>query len=141
MDVLDAAAGPGEPDSPDEPLAFRIRLFRDSGQVRPEVAAFVAAELVALAAEGHTVTEESAGLLTSHLLMALTRLLDGEPIAGSDADGQIAAELSGHPTALARARAVALRAGRELGAVLPESEVNFLGMHLAVLAQRSTHRS
>ncbi|MFC7308784.1 PRD domain-containing protein [Streptomyces monticola] len=123
----------------DDQLALRIQLFRDSGQVRPEVADFVAAELAALDAEGRTVTEESAGMLTSHLMMALTRLVNGEPIEQFLTDEQVAAELSGHPEAVERARAVSVRAQEALGAALPESEVNFLGMHLAVLTQRSTH--
>lgn len=114
-------------------LARRIRLFRESGRVRPEVAEFVTAELAALAAEGRRVTEDSAGMLTSHLLMALTRVLDGEPVAEFCADAAVAAELAGHPEAVARARAVAVRAGRELGATLPRSEINFLALHLAVL--------
>ncbi|GAA1371120.1 transcriptional antiterminator [Streptomyces beijiangensis] len=118
-------------------LAQRIRLFRESGQVRPEVADFVAGELEALASEGRTVTEETAGMLTSHLLMALTRLLDGESIEQFLTDEQVAAELAGHPDAVERARAVSVRALRELGAPLPDSEINFLGMHLAVLAQVS----
>lgn len=117
----------------DPALARRVRLFRDSGQVRPEVASFVSAELAALAVEGCGVTEESAGMLTSHLLMALTRLVDGEAIAEFRTDAAVAAELAGCPRAVERARAVATRAGRELGAVLPESEIRFLALHLAVL--------
>ncbi|TJZ46299.1 transcriptional antiterminator [Streptomyces piniterrae] len=117
----------------DSQLARRIRLFRESGRVRPEVTAFVTAELAALAAEGHRVTEDSAGMLTSHLMMALTRLLDGEPVTEFRTDGAVAAELADHPDAVARARAVAVRAGRELGAALPRSEINFLALHLAVL--------
>ncbi|MEV5123562.1 transcriptional antiterminator [Streptomyces decoyicus] len=115
----------------DSRLARRIRLFRDSGQVRPEVAAFVTAELETLAAEGRPVTEDSAGMLTSHLLMALTRLLDGATVgpAGTEA---VAEELAAHPEALARARAVAIRAENELGASLPGPEVHFLALHLAV---------
>ncbi|MBU3862770.1 PRD domain-containing protein [Streptomyces sp. 4503] len=119
-------------------LAQRIRLFTESGQVRWEVAEFVASELEALAADGRPVTEESAGMLTSHLMMALTRLLDGESIEKTSADEQIAAELDSHPEAVAGARAVAERAERQLGAALPDSEINFLAMHLAVLAQRPT---
>ncbi|MFJ2112513.1 MULTISPECIES: transcriptional antiterminator [unclassified Streptomyces] len=119
----------------DDRLALRIRLFHETGRVRPEVAAFVTAELDALAAEGRAVTEDTAALLTGHLLMALTRLLDGTPVAPSDTDGRIAAELAGHPGALARARAVSARAERELGAPLPDAEINFLGLHLAVLAR------
>ncbi|WP_030978798.1 PRD domain-containing protein [Streptomyces sp. NRRL S-1824] len=121
----------------DDQLALRIRLFREGGQVKPEVADFVAAELAALEADGRTVTEASAGMLTSHLMMALTRLLDGEPIEQFLTDDQVAAELAGHPHAVARARAISARAEHELGAALPDSEINFLGMHLAVLAQHS----
>ncbi|MFI1017354.1 transcriptional antiterminator [Streptomyces sp. NPDC020965] len=122
----------------DDQLSERIRIFRESGQVRPEVVDFVTAELTALTAEGRPVTEATAGMLTSHLMMALNRLLDGEPIADFPTDDQVAAELAGHPDAVDRARAVADRAHRELGAALPDSEINFLGLHLAVLATRPT---
>ncbi|MFI6943534.1 PRD domain-containing protein [Streptomyces sp. NPDC050418] len=122
----------------DDQLALRIQLFRESGQVRPEVADFVTAELAALSDRGRTVTEESAGMLTSHLMMALTRLLAGEPIEQFLTDDQVEAELAGHPEALAGAREVSARAATALGAELPDSEVNFLAMHLAVLAQHST---
>ena len=120
----------------DDLLAQRIQLFREGGQVRPEVADFVTGELTALADEGRPVTEESAGMLTSHLMMALTRLLDGEAIEEFAADEQIAAELADRPAAVARARTTAERARDTLGAALPESEINFLAMHLAVLDQR-----
>ncbi|OKJ05040.1 transcriptional antiterminator [Streptomyces sp. CB01249] len=121
----------------DDQLALRLQLFREGGQIKPEVADFVTAELAALEAEGNTVTEATAGMLTSHLMMALTRLLNGEAIEQFLTDDQVAAELAGHPQAVDRARAVAERARHELGAALPESEVNFLGMHLAVLAQQT----
>ncbi|RFU83354.1 PRD domain-containing protein [Streptomyces triticagri] len=121
----------------DDRLALRIQLFRDGGQVRPEVADFVTAELDTLAAEGKAVTEDTAGMLTSHLMMALTRLVDGEPIEEFRTDEQVAAELAGHPEAVTRARELAARAAGRLGAELPESEVNFLGLHLAVLARQS----
>ncbi|MEV6476577.1 PRD domain-containing protein [Streptomyces sp. NPDC051657] len=121
----------------DDQLALRIQLFREGGQVKPEVADFVAAELAALEAEGHLVTEATASMLTSHLMMAIGRLLNGEPIEQFLTDDQVAAELADHPEAVARARAVAARAERELGAALPGSEINFLGMHLAVLPRHS----
>ncbi|MFD0036832.1 PRD domain-containing protein [Streptomyces anulatus] len=121
----------------DDQLALRIQLFREGGQVKPEVVDFVAAELTSLEAEGHLVTEATAGMLTSHLMMAIGRLLNGEPIEQFLTDDQVAAELADHPDAVARAHAVAARAERELGAALPASEINFLGMHLAVLARQS----
>ncbi|MFJ7414014.1 PRD domain-containing protein [Streptomyces sp. NPDC098077] len=121
----------------DDQLALRIQLFREGGQVKPEVADFVAAELAALEAEGHLVTEATAAMLTSHLMMAIGRLLNGEPIEQFLTDDQVAAELADHPEAVTRAREASARAERELGAALPESEINFLGMHLAVLARQS----
>ncbi|MEV0776992.1 transcriptional antiterminator [Streptomyces sp. NPDC050433] len=124
----------------DDQLALRIQLFREGGQVRPDVAVFVTDELDALAAEGRTVTEATAGTLTSHLVSALTRLLDGEPIADFPTDSEIAAELAGHPEAVARARAVSVRAASELGAALPDSEISFLGLHLALLDRNSPPR-
>ncbi|WP_052864937.1 PRD domain-containing protein [Streptomyces niger] len=121
-------------------LALRIQVFRDSGQAPPQVMRFVEEELGALAAEGHTVTEDTAGMLTSHLVMALTRLLNGEPIEQFLTDEEVAAELAGHPDAVERARAVSLRAERELGATLPDSEINFLAMHLALLHKNAVRR-
>ncbi|MBC9711648.1 PRD domain-containing protein [Streptomyces sp. TRM66268-LWL] len=122
----------------DEQLALRIRLFRESGQVRPDVADFVTAELTALEAEGRPVTDDTAGMLTSHLMMALTRLLTDEPIEEFLTDEQVRAELAAHPGAVARAREIAERAAGALGARLPDSEVNFLALHLAVLAQQTS---
>ncbi|MER6502759.1 transcriptional antiterminator [Streptomyces sp. NPDC001455] len=121
----------------EERLALRLQLFRDGGQVESRVVDFVADELDVLAAGGQVVTEDTAGMLTSHLVMALTRLLNGEAIEQFLTDEQVAAELAGHPEAVAGARAMAERARAVLGAALPESEINFLGMHLAALAQRS----
>ncbi|MGW4035816.1 transcriptional antiterminator [Streptomyces sp. NPDC004778] len=122
----------------DEQLALRLRLFREGGQAAPEVIDFVAAELTALEDEGNTVTEATAGMLTSHLTMALGRLLREEPIQEFSTDEQAAAELDAHPEAVARARAISERARQALGPTLPESEINFLGLHLAVLTQQSS---
>ncbi len=121
----------------EEKLALRIQLFRETGQVRAEVAEFVEDELESLAASGRTVAEDTAGMLTSHLMMALTRLVDGEAIEEFPTDESVAAELAERPEAVERAGQIAVRAQRTLGALLPRSEINFLAMHLAVLDQRS----
>ncbi|MER7398311.1 PRD domain-containing protein [Streptomyces sp. NPDC000151] len=121
-------------------LALRLQLFRDSGQAPPQVTRFVEEELTALAGEGHPVTEDTAGMLTSHLVMALTRLLNGEPIEQFLTDEDVAAELADQPRAVERARAISLRAEKELGAALPDSEINFLAMHLAVLRKNGLRR-
>ncbi|MFC4493998.1 PRD domain-containing protein [Streptomyces ovatisporus] len=121
----------------EEKLALRIRLFRESGQVRADVADFVRVELEALAEEGRSVTEETAGMLTSHLMMALNRAQNGESIEESPAEGDIAAELAEVPAAVEAAQQITARAERTLGASLPSSEVGFLALHLAVLDRRS----
>ncbi|MBA0051809.1 PRD domain-containing protein [Streptomyces sp. AJS327] len=121
----------------EERLAQRIRLFQETGQVSAEVAEFVSGELDALSAEGLRVSEETAGMLTSHLLLALTRLLEGGALAASPLEGRVTAELADEPEALARAGALAERAEAVLGAALPDPEVGFLALHLAVLRRRS----
>ncbi|WP_314177048.1 PRD domain-containing protein [Streptomyces winkii] len=124
-------------ETPDEKLALRIRLFRENGQVRAEVADFVERELAGLARAGLPVSEETAGMLTSHLMMALNRLLNGEPLDDPAAGDHMAAELADRPDAVRLAGEIAARAERELGTVpLPASETGYLALHLAVLAQR-----
>lgn len=121
----------------DEKLALRIQLFRETGQVRAEVAGFVERELRGLARAGLPVREETAGMLTSHLMMALNRLLNGESVEDPAADGHMAAELSGQARAVRLAQQIAVRAEQALGtAPLPDSETSYLAMHLAVLEQR-----
>jgi hypothetical protein len=125
-------------DALEERLALRVQVFRETGQVRPEVAEFVEDELKRLANSGLPVSEETAGMLTSHLMTALDRLLSGEALSDPAADAQMTAELADHPGALELARRIAARAERVLGTgPLPASETNYLAMHLAVLAQRA----
>ncbi|MEU7168036.1 PRD domain-containing protein [Streptomyces morookaense] len=121
----------------DERLAQRIRMFREGGHVPLPVVEFVVKELHALAAAGRCVTEDTAGMLTSHLMMALTRLATGRPAGQGVPDAQVTAELEAYPEAVSEARAVAARARAELGTALPEAEIGFLGLHLAVLARRT----
>jgi len=121
----------------EEKLALRIQLFRESGQVHAGVAEFVQGELEALARSGRSVCEETAGVLTSHLMMALNRLQNGEAIGEFAADEHVAAELAAVPEAVELAQQIAGRAEQTLGALLPHSEVNFLALHLAVLDRRS----
>ena len=130
----------------EENLVLRIQLFRETGQVRAEVAEFVEGELRGLARAGLPVSEETAGMLTSHLMMALNRLLDGESLDDPAAGEHMAAELAERPDAVRLAQQIAARARRDLGtAALPESETGYLAMHLAVLTARhpaaSVHES
>ncbi|WP_131735562.1 transcriptional antiterminator [Actinomadura roseirufa] len=124
----------------DRLLDERLETFEKTGQVAPEICRFVRTELDALDAAGGEVTEESAGTLTSHLLLALQRARDGEALTGFEADDAVRAELAGHPDALERAAALAERARSVLGVGLPGQEVRFLALHLALLGQREARR-
>lgn len=120
----------------EEKLALRIQVFRETGQVRAEVAEFVQDELEMLAVSGRPVTEETAGMLTSHLMMALTRLVNGEALEEFPTDESVAAELASRPGAVELAQQIAGRAQQSLGTRLPLCEINFLALHLAVLEAR-----
>jgi hypothetical protein len=124
----------------DRLLAKRLDIFERTGQVAPDICRFVRDELDALDAAGGAVTEESAGTLASHLLLALQRARDGAALTEFPADETVRAELAGHPDAVERARTLAARARSVLGAVLPEQEVRFLALHLALLGQRKATR-
>ncbi|GLZ06079.1 hypothetical protein Acsp03_35450 [Actinomadura sp. NBRC 104412] len=121
-------------------LEERLAIFERTGQVSPEICRFVRDELEALAAAGGEITEESAGTLASHLLLALQRARDGEALTDFPADDTVRAELAGQPRAMEQAAALAGRARSALGADLPEQEVRFLALHLAVLRQREATR-
>lgn len=121
----------------DDTLQTRLRLFDESGEADQRAVAFVRAELEQLGRQGLTVTEDTAGMLTSHLVMALTRALSGEALSTFHTDEQVAGELAEHPDAVAAARDLASRARRQLDIDLPHTEINFLAMHLAVLHTHS----
>lgn len=83
---------------------------------------------------GFVLEEESAGMLVSHLLLALERARAGEPIEEWEGAEDVAEELAEAPGIVEEARRIVGRASSELGAELPETEVNFLALHLAVIA-------
>ncbi|WP_433479204.1 hypothetical protein ACQPZP_20530 [Spirillospora sp. CA-142024] len=124
----------------DRLLAERLDIFERTGQAAPDICRFVRDELSALDTAGGAVTEDSAGTLVSHLLLALQRARDGAALTEFPADETVRAELAGHPDAVERARALAARARSALGAGLPEQEVRFLALHLALFGQREATR-
>lgn len=125
----------------DDTLAQRLRRLQRSGRVRPSVVTFVGAELEALAAEGHTVTAATAGRLARHLMTALSRLLTGEPVELLPTEEEVTTRLTGCPEAVDRARAMAVRAHRTLGASLPTSVIDSLAVSIAELPRRSPEPS
>jgi transcriptional regulatory protein LevR len=120
----------------DAELNRRMRLFQETGQVSPEVSSFVRSELERVAEEwALKLEEETAGMLVSHLLLALERARAGEAIEEWDGSEDVAEELAERPWAVDRAREVVRHARTDLGADLPETEVNFLALHLAAIAE------
>ena len=120
----------------DADLEMRLRLFEETGQVSPEVIRFARGELDSVAlAWGLVLEEETAGMLVSHLLLALERARAGEAIeeweGAEDADD----DLAGRPWAVERARRIVENARVAVGADLPEGEVRFLALHLAAIAE------
>lgn len=119
----------------DADLEKRMALFQETGQVSSEVSRFVRGELERLAGEwGLVLEEESAGMLVSHMLLALERARAGEAI-GEWEGSEDAAELAERPWAVAEARGIVDDARTALGADLPEGEARFLALHLAAIAE------
>ncbi len=120
----------------DAELTRRMELFQETGQVSPEVASFVREELQRVAAEWNLkLEEESAGMLVSHLLLALERARRGEAIQEWEGSEDTAEELAERPWAVDKAREIVGNALPKLDADLPDTEVRFLALHLAALAE------
>ncbi len=120
----------------DAELNRRMRLFQETGQVSPEVSSFVRSKLERVAEEWDLKLEEdTAGMLVSHLLLALERARAGEAINEWEGSEDVAEELAERPWAVDKAREVVRDARTDLGADLPETEVNFLALHLAAIAE------
>ena len=120
----------------DAELNRRMRLFEETGQVSPEVSSFVRSELERVAGEWDLkLEEETAGMLISHLLLALERARAGESINEWEGSEDAAEELAERPWAVDKAREVVRGARTDLGVELPETEINFLALHLAAIAE------
>ena len=120
----------------DADLEMRLRLFEESGQVSSGVVRFVRGELDRVARSwGLVLEEESAGMLVSHLLLALERVRAGEAIEDWDGAEDAADDLEERPWALEEAHRIVENARPVVGAELPEAEVRFLALHLAAIAE------
>jgi transcriptional antiterminator len=120
----------------DAELNRRMRLFQETGQVSSEVSSFVRSQLEGVAKEwGLKLEEDTAGMLVSHLLLALERARAGEAIEEWEGSEDAAEELAERAWAVDKARLVVQDARTDLGVDLPETEVNFLALHLAAIAE------
>ncbi len=117
----------------DADLERRLEFFEQHGQVDADLCRFVRGELELLAADGVPVTEESAGMFATHLLMALQRVRAGEPVEVPESADLIAVQLQGQEAAVARAARLAERGRSDHGVQLPPHEVDFVALHIATL--------
>jgi hypothetical protein len=121
----------------DPELERRIAFFRDAGEIADVLCVFVGAELITLAELGYVVTEDTAGMLTSHLLTALQRVRHGMPLDDPPAAELIEAELAGRADAVSLAQGLAARADAGSGVSLPVREADYVALHIASLPQRA----
>jgi transcriptional regulatory protein LevR len=120
----------------DEELRRRIRLFEQSGQVSPQVCAFVEEQLELAARKWNVrLAEEVVGMMVSHLVMALERERTGKAVEESEGLEDAAEELSEHPVAVEQAKCIVEAARSELDVKLPEREIQFLALHLAAISE------
>lgn len=104
--------------------------------VAPGVVDFVASELEALEGD-RLVIDSTAGMLTSHLVMALSRMVNHEPDIDPPSAAVIEEVRSAVPEAFPSAVAVSDRAQTVLGVPLSTIEQQYLALHLATLAMKS----
>jgi hypothetical protein len=116
-------------------LESRLELLHDSGQASTDVVAFTRREMLRLGDElGVPVENDRAGMLVSHLALALQRATHGEPSTSPEGVTElIAAELDQRSRYRDQARVLAARALEELQAPLPDFEIDFIALHLAAL--------
>lgn len=115
-------------------LAQRLSFFMESGTVDSDLCEFVRDELTTLAAAGFVVTEESAGMFATHLLMALQRVRSGEPVEVSEGAELIRQQLVGQQEAIDIAQQLADRAAGSHQVQLPPHEIDFIALHIATLS-------
>jgi len=114
-------------------LAQRLAIYDADPTVPAGVTDFVRSEL-ALIDPQQILTDDDAGVFVSHLIMAIARLITGKPIPEEmDADtyAEVVAE---QPNARDCADALATRVKNQFSVIPPESELQYLTVHLALLA-------
>jgi hypothetical protein len=121
----------------DAPLARRLELLRDSGQLDADISEFLATAFESVADDvGLELTDDTFGTALTHTALALQRARNGEAIEqwGSDHSD----ELAGFPQVVSRAESFATEAEQRLGLEVPAKEREFLALHLAALSVRSS---
>ncbi|GCE48271.1 PRD domain-containing protein [Thermosporothrix hazakensis] len=114
----------------DQTIQERLQLFEQEEIVAPAIAGFVRNMLLWLEERSkHPCTEESAGTLASHLMMALERVRKGEGL-GDTWDPDVHQEALQLSILQPWAEHIRAQAQQELHLSLPDEEVDFLLLHL-----------
>lgn len=116
----------------DTTLQQRLEIFRSMETIPDAAVDFVAAELAGLESE-YRIADDTAGMLTSHLVQALARMLSHTPDIEPPADEVYAQVVAEAPASVERATQISERAERTLGVPLSDIEQRYLAFHLATL--------
>jgi hypothetical protein len=120
-------------------FADRLDMLEESGQISP-LARWLTEHSLARLAEhfGLTLTEDNAAQFVTHLAMALGRLQRGEPeVLASDV---VAEEVAQFPREREAMRAIMDESEGVLDRGVPDSEVDYMTVHLCALLLEGRHR-
>lgn len=117
----------------DEQLQLRLDVYRGMDDIPDQVVNFVATELSGLTIE-YRITDETAGMMTSHLVMALKRMVTHEPDIEGPAPAVYERVAAESPASVRRAVSMSDQAAASLGTRLSPIEEQYLTFHLATLA-------
>ena len=121
----------------DDHLRTRLTVYRDMPETAAGVVDFVENELSRLTRE-YLVTDATAGVMTSHLIAALTRVVKREPDIDPPSPAVYQQVVTQAPGSVDLATEVSGRAEAALGVRLTPVEEQYLSFHLAALAINAT---
>lgn len=114
----------------DRQLQERLHVYEQEDLVSPQIVNVVRDILLWLEHTSHRLcTEESAGTLASHLMLALARITHGENL-GSAWDPNVHEEAMSLTPFIPWAEHIQHKAKQVLGLTLPPEEFDFLLLHL-----------
>ncbi|MBV9231092.1 MAG: hypothetical protein JOZ18_17410 [Chloroflexi bacterium] len=114
----------------DQQIKERLRVYEQEDLASPAIVTFVRTILLWLEQTSHyDCTEEAAGPLASHLMLALARVSRGEEL-GSVWDSGVHEEAMGLASLISWAEHIHDQAKQSLGLTLPPEEIDFLLLHL-----------
>jgi hypothetical protein len=120
----------------DQQIQERLRVYEQENLASPEVVQCVHNVLQWLEQiSHHDCTEETAGALASHLLLALARVQRGEQLGDAWNQG-VHAEAMALTALLPWAEHIHHQVKRELDLILPAQETDFILLHLGTFLLR-----